>query len=332
VLVRSRGNGNVARPVRLQRSELAVPATSTHFFGKAADGPADAIFLDLEDAVSPSRKVEARALAIRSLREVDWGRKTMAVRINALDTVWGVRDLIEIVANAPRVDLVLIPKVGAGEDVRFVERVLAAVEKEAGPREPIGIEVLIETARGVSHADEIAASSERLEAMIFGVGDYTVDMRTDDTVFGQPNPSYAVESKYDDGSVVRHVNDQWHFALAKIANACRAEGLRPIDGPFTDFHDPAGYEASARRASALGYEGKWAIHPSQIDVANRVFSPSAERVRWAHDTIEALRRSEEQGRGAVAVDGVLVDFAHGKIARHVVERAHAIASLEGASQ
>src|SRR5262249_41623172 len=148
---------------------------------------------------------------------------TMAVRINALDTVWGVRDLIEVVANAPRVDLVLVPKVGSGEDVRFVERVLAAVENEAGPREPIGIEVLIETARGVSQADDIAASSERLEAMIFGVGDYTVDMRTDDTVFGQPNPSYSVESRHDDGSVVRHVNDQWHFALAKIANACRAE-------------------------------------------------------------------------------------------------------------
>lgn len=313
----------------VQRSVLAVPATSTEFFGKAASSQADAIFLDLEDAVAPSRKVEARANAIRALSDIDWGSKTMSVRINALDTRWALQDIVDVVSNAPRLDYVLIPKVGSASDVNFVERLLAILEQGLDRDRPVGLEVLIETAMGVAHAEAIAASSPRLHAMVFGVGDYSVDMRTGDRVFGKVNEAYAVDIAGDEGRQVLHVNDQWHFALARIANACRAYGLRPIDGPYTDYGDAGGYRASARRAKALGFEGKWAIHPSQVDAANEVFSPSEEDRQWAGDVIAALEASVQGGRGAVGVGRVLVDLAHQKVATNILDRAERIRMRAG---
>ncbi|WP_207482185.1 HpcH/HpaI aldolase/citrate lyase family protein [Arenibaculum pallidiluteum] len=316
------------RPERLHRSELAVPATSERFFAKAAASAADVVFLDLEDAVAPARKAEARAGAVRALTEIDWGTKTLALRINALDTPWALRDVLDVVPAAPRLDLVLLPKAGSAFDVRFVEQLLILIEREHGRSKRVGIEVLIETAKGVGHAEEIAAASDRLEAMIFGVGDYTVDMRTFDPVFGAPSARYAVMTPPgEDGRRERHWNDQWHFAMARVANACRANGLRPIDGPFTDFGDPDGYRASAQRAAALGFEGKWAIHPSQIDLANEVFSPSAEQVVWASKVTEAIGRAVAEGNGAVGVEGVLVDMAHAKQAEAILRRAEAVASV-----
>lgn len=318
----------IDRRSRLQRSELAVPATSPQFFAKAASGAADAVFLDLEDSVAPNMKAEARAGAIRALRDHDWGGKTMAVRINDLDTPWAHQDLVAVVAHAPRLDVILLPKVARAEDVQFLDRLLILLEKETGRERPIGIEILIETALGVANVEEIAASSPRLEAIIFGVGDYTVEMHTGDIVFGQPNPNYAMTLCGPDGIPHRHLNDQWHFALARIANACRAHGLRPIDGPFTDFGDAGGFRASAERALALGFEGKWAIHPSQIAAANQVFSPHPDRLRWARETIEALRQGNENGRGALAVNSVLVDMAHAKIAEQILRRATAISRMQ----
>ena len=321
----------IPRPVRLQRSELAVPATSERFFSKAAAGPADAIFLDLEDAVSPDWKDHARRNAIAALKDVDWGGKTMAVRVNGLDTPWAHRDIIDLVTHAPRLDMILLPKAGSAFDVAFVDQLLTGLEREHGRGKRIGIEVLIETALGVAHAEEIAASSDRLEAMIFGIGDYSIEMRTFDTKFGQPNLDYAVLAQPGGGAAARgrHLNDQWHFAMARIANACRAYGLRPIDGPFTDFTDPEGYEASCRRAASLGFEGKWAIHPTQIAEANRVFSPSAEQVASAREIDAALRRSTEAGRGAVAHEGMLVDMAHAKLARAILDRAALCEAADG---
>jgi malyl-CoA/(S)-citramalyl-CoA lyase len=310
---------------RLQRSELAVPATSARFFAKAAASPADAIFLDLEDAIAPGMKDEARAGAVRALVEHDWGRKTVAVRINGLDTPWALRDLMEIVPRAPRLDLILVPKVGSAGDVQFVDRVLSFLECETPRDRPVGIEVLIETAKGVSRAEEIAASSPRLEAMIFGVGDYSVDMRTFDRVFGKVNPGYAMDAVLAEGGRIGHVNDPWHFALARIANACRACGLRPIDGPYADYGDPSGYRASAERSRALGFEGKWAIHPSQVELANGVYSPTGEEQEWAARIIDALDASNRDGRGAVGVDNVLVDMAHHKVASYILSRAKRVA-------
>jgi malyl-CoA/(S)-citramalyl-CoA lyase len=315
------------RPTRLQRSELAVPATNPKFFAKAAAGPCDTLFLDLEDAVAPSRKDEARAQAIVALNQVDWGRKTVAVRVNGLDTPWALRDICEVVRQAPRLDLVLLPKASSAFDVQFVEQILTLIERETGRTKRTGIEVLIETARGVANVEAIAQSSDRLEAMIFGVGDYTVDMRTRDRVFGRPSERYAVMTDADPGGRrERHWNDQWHFAMARIANACRANGLRPIDGPFTDFRDLEGYRASATRAAALGFEGKWAIHPTQIELANQIFSPSEEENAWASEVTALLDRTTREGQGAVGADGVLIDMAHLKLADEIRRRQALIAS------
>ena len=317
---------------RLQRSELAVPATSPRFFAKAAAGDADVVFLDLEDAIAPTRKEEARKGAVQALVEHDWGRKTMAVRVNGLDTPWALRDITEVVLGAPRLDLILLPKASSAADVQFVDQLLTLLERETPRDKRIGIEVLIETAKGVAHVEEIAASSPRLEAMIFGVGDYSVDMRTLDLVFGKVNPRYAVDTPLPDGRRAAHVNDQWHFALARIANACRAYGLRPIDGPYADYGDPAGYRAAAERSRALGFEGKWAIHPSQVEVANAVYSPTADEQAWATQTIAALEASNRQGQGAVGVGNVLVDMAHHKVASHILRRAQTIAAARETSR
>ncbi|OZI63011.1 HpcH/HpaI aldolase/citrate lyase family protein [Bordetella genomosp. 11] len=309
------------RPERLQRSELAVPATNPRFFAKAAASSADVIFLDLEDAVAPAAKDEARARAVAALNDIDWGHRTMAVRVNGLDTPWAHRDILDVARLAPRLDLILLPKAGSAFDVQFVDQLLTLIERETGRTKRTGIEVLIETALGVANAEAIAQSSARLEAMIFGVGDYTVDMRTYDDVFGAPSERYAVLTGASDAAPrQRHWNDQWHFAMARIANACRAHGLRPIDGPYTDFRDAEGYRASASRAAALGFEGKWAIHPSQIELANEAFSPTQAQLDWAARITRLIEDTNRSGQGAVGDGGVLVDMAHLKQAEHLRRR------------
>jgi len=312
---------------RLQRSELAVPATSERFFLKAAGCAADAVFIDLEDAVAPPYKVKARQHAIEALNSIDWGNKTMAVRVNGLDTPWALDDIIDIVKHAPRLDLILLPKVGSAFDVRFVDQLLTLLESGNGSKKRLGIEALIETARGVTNIDEIAIASKRLEALIFGVGDYTVEMRTFDSVFGQPSDRYAILTKPNEqGLRHNHWNDQWHFAMARIANACRANGLRPIDGPFTDYGDQEGYKSSALRAAALGFEGKWAIHPEQVSLANEIFSPSEAQLCWANNIQNCLAEAEKDGNGAVGAGGVLIDMAHLKQANLLFERQNLILS------
>lgn len=311
--------GNL-RPVRLHRSELAVPATSPRFFEKAAASNADVVFLDLEDAVAPGHKDRARAQAVAALNDLDWGRKTMVVRVNGLDTAWAHQDILEVALQAPRLDLVLLPKAGSAFDVQFVAQLLTLVERQTGRSKRIGIEVLIETARGVANVEAIAQASQRLEAMIFGVGDYTVEMQTYDQVFGRPSPRYAVLTEGGDCGRQHHWNDQWHFAMARIANACRAYGVRPVDGPFTDFGDPEGFRACAQRAAALGFEGKWAIHPSQVDLANEAFSPTAQQLAWAARTTALLGEATRSGQGALGEEGVLLDMAHLKLAESIVRR------------
>ena len=319
---------NPDRPFRLQRSELAVPATSERFFAKAAAGPADFIFLDLEDAVSPDKKDVARRNAIAALNEIEWSDKVMALRVNDLDTPWAHRDIIDVVSAAPRLDLVLLPKASSAFDVQFVEQLLVGLEREHGRSKQVGIEVLIETARGLAHVEEIAASSDRLEGMIFGVGDYSVEMRTFDHAFGEPNPAYAVLSNGAEPRT-RHWNDQWHHALARIANACRAYGLRPIDGPYANFGDLEGFRNACERAAALGFEGKWAIHPSQVAIANEVFSPSPAQVRQAEEVEAALQRSIAEGAGAVGHRGMLVDMAHAKLGQALLGRHRAVQARSG---
>lgn len=316
------------RKFRIQRSELAVPATSENFFEKAAKGNADFIFLDLEDAVQPEKKEQARKNAIAALNEVDWGTKTMVVRINGLDTPWCYRDIVDIVEQCERPDIIMIPKVGTSYDVRFVDTMLSQIEMWKGSNKRFGIEVLIETALGMTNVEEIAASSDRLEAMIFGVGDYSITMRSYDRIFGAANPQYCILTDPDEnGERKKHWNDQWHFALARIANACRAYGMRPIGGPYVNFSDKEGFYAAARRAAALGFEGNWAIHPSQVEIANEVFTPSEDEVSWARNVLCAHQKAKEEGRGAFALDGKLIDMAHIKVADNLLERAEKIAQL-----
>jgi malyl-CoA/(S)-citramalyl-CoA lyase len=315
------------RRQRLQRSELAVPATSEHFFSKACAGSADVIFLDLEDAVADRFKNDARTKAIEAINNLSWGKKTVAIRVNGLDTRWALRDIVDLASHCPRLDMILLPKAGSAFDVQFVAHILTLIEREHCREKRTGIEVLIETSQGVANAEAIAASSERLEAMIFGVGDYTVDMRTHDTVFGTPSSRYSMLTGPDaQGQRHQHWNDQWHFAMARIANACRANGLRAIDGPFADYGDLEGYRASAQRAAALGFEGKWAIHPSQVGSANEIFSPTALQMAWSEQVLQTLERADAAGNGAVGENGVLIDLAHAKLARSIQERAARIAA------
>ena len=245
---------------RLQRSELAVPGSSPEMFEKALNSKADYIFLDLEDAVSPKDKITARQNVIKGLKELNWKEKgkTISVRINSPDTHYMYRDLIDIVEEVgDKLDTILLPKAGTASDVYMIDCLLTQIETNKKLKNKIGIECLIETALGMSNIKEIAKSSERLEALHFGVADYAASLRARTVVIGGLNPDYP--------------GDQWHHGLSQLVMTCRAYGLRAIDGPFGDFNDPDAYVEAAKRGAAIGIEGKWAIHPSQIELANKVF-------------------------------------------------------------
>jgi citrate lyase subunit beta/citryl-CoA lyase len=298
---------------RLQRSELAVPGSNPALFAKAAASDVDYVFLDLEDAVAPGDKEQARRNVIEGLRDIDWRGlgKTISVRINGIDTHYMYRDVVDVVEQAgEHLDTILIPKVGVAADVYMVDAMVSQIEEAMGLTNPIGIEVLIETTLGMANVEAIATSSPRLEAMHFGVADYAASCRARTTNIGGLNPNYP--------------GDQWHEGLSRMLVACRAYGLRPIDGPFGDFNDPDGYMDGARRAAALGYEGKWAIHPSQIGLANEVFSPPDEEVDRAHRILAALSEAAAEGRGAAQLEGRMIDAASARMAENVVAQAAAI--------
>jgi len=316
---------------RLNRSELAVPGSTPALFDKAAKSAADVVFLDLEDAVAPDDKVEARKNVIAALNDIDWGRKTMSVRINGLDTHYMYRDVIELVEDCPRLDLLLIPKIGVPADVYALDMLVAQIEQAKKRDKRIGFEVLIETALGWSNVEAIAQSSRRLEAMCFGAGDFAASMRMRTTVIGGLNPDYGVLTDRD-ARGERHFlqGDPWHAAQTRLAAACRACGLRPVDGPYGDFKDADGFLSAAKRAAVLGFEGKWAIHPSQIDPANQVFSPAAEEVQRARRIVESMEEAAREGRGAVQLDGRLIDIASIRMAQNLLKKAEAIAAAAGA--
>jgi citrate lyase subunit beta/citryl-CoA lyase len=287
-------------------------------FEKAMKSGADFIFLDLEDAVAPDDKLQARKNIIEAINDLDWKAHgiTVSVRINGLDTQYMVRDIVDLVEQAgDKIDTILIPKVGVYSDVYMVEAMLNQLEMQQGLKNRIGIEALIETALGMANVEDIAkqgALGGRLEALHFGVADYAASNRARTTNIGGLNPDYP--------------GDQWHFAISRMTVACRAYGLRPIDGPFGDFKDPEGYKLGAKRAAALGCEGKWAIHPSQVALANEVFTPPAAEVEKAKRILVALQEAAAQGKGAAALDGRLIDAASEKMANNVVRAAEAIAA------
>jgi malyl-CoA/(S)-citramalyl-CoA lyase len=310
---------------RLHRSELAVPGTNPALFKKAAQSAADIIFLDCEDAVAPDDKEQARKNIIQGLNELDWGGKTMMVRINGLDTHYMYRDVVDIVEECPRLDMILIPKVGVAQDVYAVDMLVTQIESAKKRAKRIGFEVLIETALGMANVEAIAQSSRRLEAMSFGVADYAASTRARTTVIGGVNKDSGVLADKDaDGNRQYFWSDPWHAAQTRMLVACRAYGLRPIDGPFGDFNDPDGFVSAAQRAAVLGYEGKWAIHPSQIELANRVFTPSETEVTKARRIIEAMASAAKDGRGAVSLDGRLIDIASIRMAQALLAKADSI--------
>jgi malyl-CoA/(S)-citramalyl-CoA lyase len=316
---------------RLHRSELAVPGTNTSLFEKAAKSAADIIFLDCEDAVAPDDKEKARKNIIQGLNEINWGTKTMMVRINGLDTHYMYRDVVDIVEACPRLDMILIPKVGVPADVYAVDMMVTQIETAKNRAKRIGFEVLIETALGMANVEAIAQSSKRLEAMSFGVADYAASTRARTTVIGGVNKDSGVLTDKDaDGKRKYFWTDPWHAAQTRMMVACRAYGLRPIDGPFGDFNDPDGFIAAANRAAVLGYEGKWAIHPSQIELANRVFTPSDAEVTKARRIMEAMAQAAKEGKGAVSLDGRLIDIASIRMAEALLKKAESIRASGGA--
>jgi malyl-CoA/(S)-citramalyl-CoA lyase len=313
-------------PARLNRSELAVPGSQPQFFEKAAKGPADIVFLDLEDAVAPDEKEKARKNIIDGLNTLDWHGKTLSVRINGLDTHYMYRDVVDVVEQAgDKLQLIMIPKVGTAADVYALDMLVTQIETAKRFRNRIGFELIIETALGMQNVHEISGASKRIESLHFGVADYAASTRARTTNIGGANPDYAVLTDKDEGGRREtHWGDMWHYALARMVVAARANGIRPIDGPFGDFSDAEGYRAAARRAAALGCEGKWAIHPSQVALANEMFTPSPKEVDRARRILAAMAEAKRDGRGAVALDGRLIDIASIRQAEVLVRKAEAI--------
>ncbi|BBL35560.1 L-malyl-CoAbeta-methylmalyl-CoA lyase [Nitrosomonas stercoris] len=302
---------------RVQRCELAVPGSRPEMFEKALKSGVDFIFLDLEDAVAPDDKLQARKNIIQAINDLDWKGNgvTLSVRINGLDTQYMTRDVVDLVEQAGhKIETLMIPKVGVYEDVYMVEAMLNQLEMQQGLKNKIGIEALIETALGMANVEDIARKGAvgRLEALHFGVADYAASNRARTTNIGGLNPDYP--------------GDQWHAAISRMTVACRAFGLRPIDGPFGDIKDPEGFTLAAKRAAALGCEGKWAIHPSQVALANEVFTPPAAEVDKAKRILVAMKEAAAQGKGAAALDGKLIDAASERMANNIVKMAEMIAA------
>jgi citrate lyase subunit beta/citryl-CoA lyase len=294
--------------LRSRRSELATPASSEKMCETSASSGADLVFLDLEDACAPSAKEAARGIAVAALTRLDWGRTVRAVRVNGLDTSWCHDDIIEVVTGAREsLDVLIIPKARTARDVWWVDVLLSQLEAKLGLARPIGLEVLIEEAEGLSNAAEIAKASPRLEAIIFGAGDLSASLHA------------RVDGNFD--PVGEYPGDFWHFARVQILAAARGAGIDAIDAPYPAYQDPDGYRRSAMHASLLGYDGKWAIHPSQIPIANEVFSPTEAEVAEAHEALSVYRASEAEGVGAIGRDGKLVDAAHMRLAANVLHKA-----------
>jgi citrate lyase subunit beta / citryl-CoA lyase len=296
---------------RPRRSCLSVPGSSPKMLAKAPTLPADEVFCDLEDSVAPGEKEAARGHVVEALQAGDWGTKTVVVRINAVDTPWAYRDVIEVVeAAGEHIDCVMIPKVQGPGDVEFVAHLLRMIEDTNGYAHRIGIEAQIEDGAGLTLIDDIAHASDRLETLVFGPGDMAAALGMPSLTVGEDLPDYP--------------GDHWHWVLMRILVAARTAGLQAIDGPFARIRDLDGYRAVARRARALGYDGKWALHPDQIAVANEVFTPAQADYERAEDILEAYRQATEEDRsGAVMFDDEMIDEASRKMAEVTALRGRA---------
>ena len=309
-------------PARPNRCQLFGPGSRPAIFEKMAASDADVINLDLEDSVAPSDKDEARRNIIQATHDVDWNSKYLTVRINGLDTPYWYRDVVDLLENASdRLDQIMIPKVGCAADVYAVDALVTAIESAKGRSRPISLEVIIETAAGIAHVEEIAASSPRLQAMSLGAADFAASMGMQTTGIGGTQENYYM---HREGK--KYWSDPWHWAQAAIVAACRTHGVLPVDGPFGDFSDDEGFRAQSRRSATLGMVGKWAIHPKQVAIANEVFTPSDQAVTEAREILAAMDEAQATGAGAAVYKGRLVDIASVRQAEVIVRQAEMIAS------
>jgi malyl-CoA/(S)-citramalyl-CoA lyase len=309
-------------PARPNRCQLFGPGSRPALFEKMAASAADVVNIDLEDSVAPSDKDTARANVITAVNTLDWGRKTLSVRINALDTPYWYRDVVDLLEQSgERLDLIMIPKVGCAADVYAVDALVTAIERAKGRQKPIGFEVIIESAAGLTNVNEIAGSSPRLQAISLGAADFAASMGLQSTGIGGTQENYYMLREG-----VQHWSDPWHWAQTAIVAACRNHGILPVDGPFGDFSDDAGFIAQARRSATLGMVGKWAIHPKQIALANQVFTPSDAAVAEAREILAAMEQAKSRGEGATVYKGRLVDIASIKQAEVIVKQSEMIAA------
>ena len=307
-------------PARPNRCQLFGPGSNPKLFEKMAASAADVVNLDLEDSVAPADKDTARANVIGAINDVDWGNKTLSVRINSLDTPFWYRDVVDLLEQAgDRLDQIMIPKVGCGADIYAVDALVTAVEAAKGRKKRIALEVIIESAAGIAHVEEIAAASPRLVAMSLGAADFAASMGMQTTGIGGTQEDYYMLQ-----GGAQYWSDPWHWAQAAIVAACRTHGILPVDGPFGDFSDDEGFRAQARRSAVLGMVGKWAIHPKQIALANEVFTPSAEKVAEAREILAAMETAKASGAGATVYKGRLVDIASIKQAEVIVKQSELI--------
>jgi citrate lyase beta subunit len=298
--------------MRAPRSVLAVPASNLGMAEKALASPADAVFLDLEDAVAPDEKAEARGKIVQALQELDWRNRPTLYRSNALDTPYFYRDVIEVVEEAgDRLDSILIPKVQRPEDLHVAATLLYQTELSAG-LEPgkIKIEGQIESARGLVSVDGIASATGRLMALHFGPGDFAASVR-------MPQTSIGVMDEWDEV----YPGHRFHYAMQRIVVAARAADLRAVDGPVADYRDEDGLRKSCLLARSLGFDGKWCIHPAQIETVNEVFQPTEEETEWAKKVLEAYEEANAAGRGAITLDGHMIDAASIRMARNTLDQA-----------
>jgi malyl-CoA/(S)-citramalyl-CoA lyase len=303
-------------PARPNRCQLFAPGSRPALFEKMAASAADVINLDLEDSVAPADKAQARANIIEATHKVDWGRKTLSVRINGLDTPFWYRDVVDLLENASdRLDMIMIPKVGCAADVYAVDALVSSIEAAKGRAKRIAFEVIIESAAGIAHVEEIAASSPRLQAMSLGAADFAASMGMATTGIGGTQENYYMLHQGQ-----KHWSDPWHWAQAAIVAACRTHGVLPVDGPFGDFSDDDGFRAQALRSATLGMVGKWAIHPKQVALANDVFTPSAAAVAEAREILAAMEAAKAAGQGAATYKGRLIDIASMRQAEVIVRQ------------
>ena len=296
--------------MRSERTVLVVPASNQRMIEKATTLRADVVLLDLEDAVTPDTKSEARRRAIEAARSLDWGERTLGVRLNGRDTPWFSEDLQEVVsAVGDRIAFVMLPKVNRPEELSEVDALLTGIEQTRRHTRQVGIEAQIETAEGVLRCGTIAAASERLQALVFGPGDFAASVGAPVVAIGTP-----------DSGDLAYPGHRFGYAMQRILVAGRAHGLAVIDGPFADLGNEAGLRASAMVARVLGYDGKWCIHPSQLAVVRDVFTPQPEEVAWAREVIDAAKNAAAEGGGALLLDGKMIDAASVRMAERTLAR------------